>query len=949
MNLLVGRYSRSWLLAAIAIGIFGVLLAQPSTSSATFYEFSSCDVTTQDDGSFGTDWETSGLGYFAGSAPKVDCPTGIRFDINNPVAQGVKGVAWFVPYSDSVIKSVKFKYYGGDASGQYAYTVRSCGAGCDQVTELDVDGSPSLKSVTAVMPAVVLPEEWMNPGPASVAIQIECKVAICADPPELVAKDFRFVYDDDVSPEVTDLVTDPEDALGASGATGDPTSAKWIRGENFKAAYRITDAGSGTMDSYLGVDTKIPKQVSPVSCSRRQGARICDSYLDVDTSVDIRGLADGEHSLKLSADDSALSTPLQHSYPFFVDNTAPGEPTGLNFAGVSQWGWTSDASLAISHDDASLDPRNTEHSGFGAAKFDIRPSPNSDPEAVETVLDPAAPAELSFPHEGEWDAGVTYGDGAGNSGNRAHDLVGFDTTTPQPPDPDPLGWISLEQLRSGVEQTWTPPPADSQLESGICAYAFAVDDDPQGIPEPNPDVLAPETSAGIRSDVGEGNHFAHVRSIACNGKASTQESVAVDVDGSPPTVSLYGLSSNEWMTSQPTVSLSATDTLSGVAGLEYEFNGAGSPALIPGSSASISIPQGARSITYRAIDAVGNSTPAVERAFKADWTPPTATFEPRDPTQPNVLTADVSDAHSGLAGVGMQIRRTDSGASAIESNWRTLGEFETLSDAGAKDKKLTRAVPDGQLADGTYAVRVNARDIAGNWSEASSELSLTLPVRAKPALSPAIAMISKRGKVNWSGASQDRVVTFGKKCALVGSLLDPAGNPIADARISVVTTPQFGTPGTPHVVTTDARGEFVLRLPNGPTRRFDLHFDGNSRSQPIDQTADIRVRAALDFKVSKKTVRSGERFKLSGRLLSKGIGLPEGGKIVTIRFLKKRTWMPTYATPPVDSQGRFKYTSYDGITAARKTTVYFQVTAIRDGSWPFLSGSSKIIALRIKP
>lgn len=950
------------LFAVVVVVLWAVLLVQASRSSATSYAFKSCDASTQDRSSFGLEWEGSGLGSFI--SPEIDCPTGIKLDMRTPVVQETKSVAWFHPYSDSVIKSVRFKYYGGDTVPDgYSYTVRSCAWLCDEVAQLVPGGTSSSPKVALLSMPPVGPLA-SNQGEASIALQIECMQAICPDPPEMVFKDFEFEYDDSIAPLIENVVTDPENAVGSgvaqvfpweAGPTGEtgPTDEDppaWVRGSNFGLTFDVIDTGSGVYRAYFGVDDHefgLPSAPN----SGAQGARMGDLNVSYDTVVDLRGLGDGDHQLWISAADWAVSAPYVMKYPFRLDNTAPGEPAGLAFSdNVSQWGWTATPSVVVSHDDATLDELNTEHSGFKSALSDVRAQPNGPAVVADEVFDPAAPSELLIPHEGQWDLGVKFADNAGNSGNRAHAPVGYDSTKPEPADPVPLDWISLDELHAGVDQSWTAPPPNPDLESGICAYAFSVDDELLSIPEPNPDVLAPTTSVRIPSGIGEGRHFAHVRSIACNGLASTQEPSQVNVDGTAPTPTLHGISSSgEWTTNEPNASLSATDTLSGVAALEYGFDGTAAMNFVPGGSTRITIPQGTRTLRYRAIDAVGNASALVELDFKADWTPPAAQFAPRDPVQPNALTAEVEDAHSGLAGVGMQIRRTDSGASAIDSNWRTLGEFQTLVDPGAKSKTITRTIPDGRLADGSYEVRVTARDVAGNWSESAPALQLTLPLRAKPTLSAAIATVGKRSKVNWSGASQDRVLRFGKKAALVGSLLDGSRNPIPNAQVLVTTTEQFGTPGPPKAVTTDARGEYVVRLPNRGTRRFDVRFAGNERAQPIDQTADIRVRAALDFKISKRSVRSGRPFTLSGRLRSGDMGLPEGGKIVTIRFLRKRTWIPTFATPPVDSRGRFRYKAYDGLTARRKTKVYFQVTAVRDGSWPFLTGSSRVVALTIKP
>ncbi|MBJ7459735.1 MAG: carboxypeptidase regulatory-like domain-containing protein, partial [Thermoleophilaceae bacterium] len=502
-------------------------------------------------------------------------------------------------------------------------------------------------------------------------------------------------------------------------------------------------------------------------------------------------------------------------------------------------------------------------------------------------------------------------------------------------------------LYAGIDQTWTPPPADEQLESGICGYSFDVDDEQLGIPSPEPNVLAPTTRARVPAEVGEGRHFAHLRAVACNGKASATETAPVNVDGSAPVPVLHGLGADGWMTTPPNFSVSASDSGSGTAALEFGFAGVSALQLHPGSAAAATVPEGASTFTYRAIDNVGNRSELQSREIKADWTGPTVEFLPDDLARPNLVNATVADAHSGLATAALQIRRTDEGASAGESAWHALGGSPAVLPEGRKDAVLSQQIPDGDLAPGRYEIRVSARDVAGNWSEASPGKQVNLPLRAQSTISAAIGTVGRRSLINWSGAAQDRTVRFGSRAALVGTLQDGGGDPVVGARLTIAEDPEFGAERQLGEATTNAAGEFVIRLVNGPTRTFTVRFDGSDRLRPSSAIATIRVRAALSLKVNPRRVRSGRSFTFSGRLFSGDMGTPEGGKIVTIYYLRKRSWNPI-ATPRVDQKGRFKV-RWPELSAKRPTTVYFQVRANREGNWPFLSGSSKTVALRIIP
>ena len=105
------------------------------------------------------------------------------------------------------------------------------------------------------------------------------------------------------------------------------------------------------------------------------------------------------------------------------------------------------------------------------------------------------------------------------------------------------------------------------------------------------------------------------------------------------------------------------------------------------------------------------------RANKSDWrslnvgvdrSPPVARLRRADPATPRRVIADVSDVLSGIDRVALQYR------SAAESDWRQLGEPVVTGQDGADATTVIADLPDRELPDGTYLLRVVATDRIGN-------------------------------------------------------------------------------------------------------------------------------------------------------------------------------------------------------------------------------------------
>lgn len=183
---------------------------------------------------------------------------------------------------------------------------------------------------------------------------------------------------------------------------------------------------------------------------------------------------------------------------------------------------------------------------------------------------------------------------------------------------------------------------------------------------------------------GDGTHTVDYYSIDVAGNSEVPGSSTLVVDTQAPTTT--ATAPTGWQDSAASVTLDATDDVSGVAVTLYSING-GSPQ--PYVSPLTISAEGTTTVTYFSVDAVGNAeTPKSVDVF-VDTTPPTST----------------DDAPSGLQGhaVSVHLWATDalSGVSAIR--YSVGGGAET-----------TYTGPIDVSADGTTTITYYAIDNAGN-------------------------------------------------------------------------------------------------------------------------------------------------------------------------------------------------------------------------------------------
>jgi hypothetical protein len=207
-------------------------------------------------------------------------------------------------------------------------------------------------------------------------------------------------------------------------------------------------------------------------------------------------------------------------------------------------------------------------------------------------------------------------------------------------------------------------------------------------------------------------------------KASTPLSVnTFVVDTTPPTtgITLNPLvpdGANGWFVTQPSITLLATDLVSGVNAILFHWGSDSYSTYVSPFTAA----DGDLTLHYYATDNAGNSSTPATIEIKTDTVPPVAftpTANPASWTAANsvAISFSTTDASSGI------------------------GSYSIKLDSGAYTNNVTSpyALDVTSVADGTHTVTVKAIDSAGNYTEepVSIYLDKTAPVSFTPTASPA--------------------------------------------------------------------------------------------------------------------------------------------------------------------------------------------------------------------
>ncbi|MEU4641406.1 family 16 glycoside hydrolase [Micromonospora sp. NPDC023814] len=428
----------------------------------------------------------------------------------------------------------------------------------------------------------------------------------------------------------------------------------------------------------------------------------------------------GQHTVTYRATDKAGNTSTPQSVSFTVveapkpDTTPPTATAAVTGQRDDNGAYVGSATVTLSATDSESGVDRVEYSLDGAAYATY-----------------SAPVTVNQPGQHT----VTYRatDKAGNTS--AAQSVSFTVVEPPKPDTTPptaTAALTGERDDNGAYvDSATVTLSATDTESGVDRIEYSLDGQPYATYTAPVAVTQP------------GQHTLSYRATDKAGNTSAAQSVSFTVvrppepDTTPPTASAAVTGErddNGAYVGSATVTLSATDTESGVDRIEYSLDG----AAYAGYSAPVTVNQsGQHTLSYRATDKAGNTSAAQSVSFTVvqppapDTTPPTATATVSG-------QRDSAGAYVGAATV--TISATDAGTGVDRIEYSLDGQPYAAYSAPVTVNQV-----------GQHTVGYRATDKAGNTSTPQS-VSFTVVDPPAPDTTPPTVTAALSGQLDDHGA-----------------------------------------------------------------------------------------------------------------------------------------------------------------------------------------------------
>jgi hypothetical protein len=147
-------------------------------------------------------------------------------------------------------------------------------------------------------------------------------------------------------------------------------------------------------------------------------------------------------------------------------------------------------------------------------------------------------------------------------------------------------------------------------------------------------------------------------------------------------------------------------------------------------------------------------------------------------------------------------------------------------------------------------------------------------------------------------------------------------------------------------VKTRADGRYRWRTTRGPSRFIRIGYRAYKSDASEAASAEVKlgVRPKIAFRVTPRNVKNRGSITFRGRLLG---GPGKGGAQLTIeavgRDVRSRVPVTTLRT---DARGRFRF-SYRFLRSFAPFTYRFRARLMRQASYPYAGGASRIVTVRI--
>jgi hypothetical protein len=351
-------------------------------------------------------------------------------------------------------------------------------------------------------------------------------------------------------------------------------------------------------------------------------------------------------------------------------------------------------------------------------------------------------------------------------------------------------------------------------------------------------------------------------------------------------------------------------------------------------------------------DAAGNQDPnmaSVPVTLRYDPEPPQMGFEPSTTVDPTLVSVQVTDKVSGLAGGSIEIGQAGS------NTWQTL---ETRTDGN----RLVARIDDAALAAGDYTLRATAYDQAHNQASTTQrldgqEMALTLPVRMASAMQAGVprkrtvrASVHRHGKTRSVRrrvtvlSSATRVV-YGRRVEIIGRLTRSDGQGIPDTEVQVLSRSEASPEQLDDLLHTDAAGNYRYTATGSASRVLRFVYRGSQLILPVQSEVQLEVPAATTLQASRRQVLSGQPVRFGGRVRT--LPIPEGGKLFELQAYFRTHWQ-TFRTGRTDQAGRWAL-RYAFQSSPRKPVKFrLRILLRHEAGYPFADGRSRVVRVQVR-
>lgn len=472
-----------------------------------------------------------------------------------------------------------------------------------------------------------------------------------------------------------------------------PSPSSWTNVNRFSISWASPADTSGIAGAYYKLDAEPLHNTD-------------GTYVPNGTRIDnIAVSGEGKHSITVWLRDMAGNTNFVNRAArinaFLYDPLPPTTNASLSGTTGNEGWFTSPVTVTfVSQDQARL-------SGVSGVAYRV----DSSAWVTETGVVSAATV-ISAP--GKHVAEYRGLDAAGNLEAVRPLTVRVDTRPPAAPRDvrvAPAGW----SRGSTFTVTWkNPVPAD---DSGIAAMYYKLNAPPSGPTDgTRVAVVVPSAQINVTTN-GELDLYVWLEDLAGNVGYQNYAWLpkAIRRDALPPAVthSLAGtLGAENWYISPVTLTLTATDTLSGLAAVRYRVD---SGAWTVGTSVAVST-DGAHTVAYRAEDVAGNQSGVITVSFRIDRTAPLVSFIPSGSfqTEPSFTVSWRGTDPAPGSGLDRYDIQVADGLTGAWADWLANTELTSAPYVGQRGH--------------TYGFRARVRDVAGNQGDYPSSAQILVQV-----------------------------------------------------------------------------------------------------------------------------------------------------------------------------------------------------------------------------